>query len=54
MTSTWQGEGVRNLDSKLRMVDDRRWGEEGGRRVKYGRPRQIFIFLEKKYEYVFS
>ena len=54
MTSTWQGEGVRNLDSKLRMVDDGRWGEGGGRRVTYGRLHQTFVFVEEKYELVFT
>ena len=39
---------------KLRIVDDGRWGEGGGRRVKYGRPHQILIFVEEKYEFVFS
>ena len=33
------------------MVDG---GREGGRRVKYGRPHQIFIFAEEKYEFVYS
>ena len=33
------------------MVDG---GREGGQRVKYGRPHQIFIFVEEKYELVFS
>ena len=48
------GRGVKNLDSKLRMVEDGRWGEGGGRRVKYGRPHQIFIFVKEKYEFVIS
>ena len=33
------------------MVDG---GREGGRRVKYGRPHQIFIFVKEKYEFVIS
>ena len=33
------------------MVDG---GREGGRRVINGRPHQIFIFVEEKYEFVFS
>ena len=48
------GRGVKNLDSKLRMVEDGRWGEGGGRRLKYGRPHQIFTFVKEKYEFVIS
>ena len=48
------GRGVKNLDSKLRMVEDGRWGEGGGSRSKYGRPHQIFIFVKEKYEFVIS
>ena len=33
------------------MVDG---GREGGRKVKYGRPHQIFIFVKEKYEFVIS
>ena len=48
------GRGVKNLDSKLRMVEDGRSGEGGGSRARYGRPHQIFIFVEKEYKFVFS
>ena len=46
------GRGVKNLDSKLRMVEDGRSGEGGGSRARYGRPHQIFIFVKEKYEFV--
>ena len=36
------------------MVEDGGWGEGGGRRLKCGRPHQIFIFTEEKYEFVYS
>ena len=48
------GREVKNLDSKLRMVEDGRRGEGGGRRLKYGRPHQIFSFVKEKYEFVIS
>ena len=48
------GRGVKNLDSKLRMVEDGRSGEGGGSRARYGRPHQIFIFVKEKYEFVIS
>ena len=46
------GRGVKNLDSKLRMVEDGTLGEGGGRRLKYGHPHQIFTFVTEKYEFV--
>ena len=49
MTSTWQGgRGVKNLDSKLRMVEDGRWGEGGGSKGKIWTSTSDFYFCQRK------
>ena len=38
------GRGVKNLDSKLRMVEDGRWGEGGGSKGKIWTSTANFYF----------
>ena len=42
------GEGVRNLDPKLRMVDDGGWGEGGGSKGKMWTSTPNFYFCRRK------